>query len=109
MSFYRERWIAQTRKPHRCGWCERWIDSGSAAEYSAGIFEGDFWANHLHPECAAARDSLSREQLSEGWCPGDYARGRTDDDQEAEPEFSPQYRGKNLCQTEQPLNSGKMT
>jgi len=87
-------WIKRTRKPHSCGWCAKRIESGSSAEYSSGVFEGDFWQHHVHPECAAARDSLRYEVLSEGWCPGDYARGRTDDDTKATPQFSADYRGK---------------
>lgn len=94
MSFYSgNRWIKATRKNHSCGWCAKRIEAGSPAEYSAGVFEGDFWAHHVHPECAAARDSMTREQLNEGWSPGDFTRGRADDEK-LPPMFSDNYRGK---------------
>jgi len=93
MSFYSAHWVKKTRKPHSCGWCAKRIEAGSATEYSAGMFDGDFFANHIHPECAAARDSIHWRDLQDGWCPGDYSRGRTDD--ESGPSlFSADYRGR---------------
>lgn len=86
-------WIRKTRKPHSCGWCDRIIIAGSAAHYSAGVFEGDFYSQHLHPECAAARDSMSYRDLEDGWSPGDFARGRRDDDGKAPMQGSQSYRG----------------
>lgn len=94
-------WIKHTRKIHSCGWCAKRIEAGSSAEYSSGIFDGDFWAHHVHPECAAARDSLTYRELEDGWCPGDYARGRADDEMKLPPVFSPDYRGKAAAQRDQ--------
>jgi hypothetical protein len=95
MTHFGIHWIKKTRTPHVCGWCEKIIESGSVAEHSSGIFDGGFWSQHLHPECAAAKDSLSYSKLEDGWCPGDFARGRTDDNMQFPPQFAPDYRGKN--------------
>lgn len=94
MSFHSGRWINKTRKIHSCCWCGKRIEVGSAASYAAGVFEGDFWSGHYHPECQAAQDSMSYSDLMDGWCPGDFARGRTDDEFNLPPIFSPDYRGK---------------
>lgn len=94
MSFYSSHWVKKTRKHHFCGWCAKRIEPGSTTEYSAGVFDGDFWHHHMHPECVAARDSMTYRELEEGWSPGDFARGRTDDDPTQPPQFSADYRGK---------------
>lgn len=93
MSFYSSSWVKKTRKRHVCGWCGKFIEAGSAAERSSGITD-DFWSMICHPECAAAQDALPYDELCDGWFPGDYARGRTDDDTTQPPEFSPDYRGR---------------
>jgi hypothetical protein len=92
MSFYSEKWIKKTRKPHRCIWCDEMIPAGSTTCYSSGTWHGDFYANHLHPECAAARDANLAEN-GEWESGGDYARGRQDDKRELPPEFAASYRG----------------
>lgn len=94
MSFFSERWIKSTRKRHVCGWCGKFIEAGSAANYSAGHSDGDFWDMHAHPECAAARDSMRYDELCDGFYPGEFARGRTDDDFHLPPAFKSTYRGK---------------
>ena len=93
MSFHRSRWIAKTRKPHYCDWCNKMIEPGSSAQYNSGVFEGDFFSGHRHPECSAACDSLPYYDLANGWSPGDFSRGRTDD-KKLPPVFSADYRGK---------------
>lgn len=87
MSFYTGRWIKATRKPHCCDWCAQRIEKGSRAFYSAGVWEGDFFAGHRHQECHHAQNHANRDDLMNGWMPGDYARGRTDDDFDAPPMF----------------------
>lgn len=92
-------WVKKTRKNHRCGWCGTRIEAGSAASHSSGVSDGDFWSDHYHPECQAAIDSSEtnqslRDDLYDGWIPGDWARGRTDDDFGNAPQFSADYRGK---------------
>ena len=76
-----------------CGWCSLRIEAGSAANYAAGVFEGDFFTSYMHPECAAAEASRSWEERADGFMPGENARGRTDDDFEGPPQFSADYRG----------------
>lgn len=94
MSFYSDRWVNKTRKPHRCGWCWTMIEMGARAHYAAGItIDGDFWNGYTHPECEAAIDWLVRntDDLEEGYNPGDGARGRRDNDRTKPPEFSSDY------------------
>ena len=52
--FHRETPVLKTRKPHRCGWCHQRIEKGSPATVTQGVFEGDFYRGHYHPECNAA-------------------------------------------------------
>lgn len=94
MSFNSSRWIKSTRTRHHCWWCNEVIPVGSAAKYVAGKWQGDFNDCHAHPECQAAFDSLPYDELTEGWLPGDHARGRTDDEHRQPPQFSPDYRGR---------------
>ena len=91
-------WIKKTKKTHRCMWCAQVIEAGSAATYNAIIFDGEFSAYHMHPECEAAKDSLTREQWeSMGYCFdfGKFSRGRADGEK-LPPVFSAGYRGKEL-------------
>lgn len=92
MCFYSEQWVNKTRKPHRCMWCGDIIPAGSAACHSSGVWEGDFYADYLHPECAAARDAVCSE-FGEWAANGDNARGRRDDDRSLPPEYAESYRG----------------
>lgn len=85
--YFRGDWINRTRKVHRCGWCGRKIEQGARAHYSCGKFDGDFWSQHMHPECYHATRSMSYDDLAEGWYPGEHARGRTDDMHDARPMF----------------------
>lgn len=94
MSFCSEKWIKSTRKPHSCWWCDQRIEAGSAAHYAIGQIEGDLSYGYAHPECQAAIDSLPTDELADGWMPGDYARGRADDEHGQPPQFSPDYRGR---------------
>ena len=89
-------WIKKTKKPHRCMWCAQVIEAGSAATYNAGVFDGDFSAYHMHPECEAAKDSLTREQWREMdylFDFGEFSRGRADSEK-LPSAFSADYRGK---------------
>lgn len=93
MSLFTSRWIKATRKDHQCWWCGYRIEAGSAAHYAAGVGSDGFTHGHAHPECQAAIDSIPYGELCDGWIMGDFARGRTDDDREQPPQFSPDYRG----------------
>ncbi|GAC1478406.1 MAG: hypothetical protein NVS1B6_19740 [Steroidobacteraceae bacterium] len=53
------------RKSHRCIWCGEPINKGEKYKYTTGIFDGDFQANHWHPECCAAQ---RREASKTGEC-----------------------------------------
>lgn len=95
MSFYSSRWIEKTRKVHHCLWCDKRIEPGSRAFYAAGMgCEGEFWDGHHHPECKEAIDNSKEDFYTEGYGPGEHARGRLDDEFSLPPQFSPDYRGK---------------
>ncbi len=95
MSFFSSRWIKKTRKQHECWWCGTKIEAGSVAHYASGLgCEGDFSSGHAHPECQAAIDSMPYNELCDGWFPGDFARGRTDDETSLPAQFSADYRGR---------------
>lgn len=73
------------RKPHRCAWCAELINVGESAQHRAYVFDGDFQADWMHPECRdAMADYPCQNDLLEGWTPGDFARGSV-----CEPEYTP--------------------
>ena len=68
-----------TRKPHRCGWCDELIPRGTAGIWAQSyIFEDGPQSDWMHPECFNAMGDLDREDLSDGWMPGDFLRGSTE-------------------------------
>lgn len=89
MTFRTDTLVKRTLKPHRCDWCGERIDAGQQMVRVSGRHE-DFWTAKLHPECWRAEHiySISGMDIDGGWLPGDQARGRTDDDSEAGPEFT---------------------
>jgi hypothetical protein len=54
MSFHRETHVKKTRRAHRCDWCTERVEKGEPSVVAVGIFEGDFYRDRYHPECAAA-------------------------------------------------------
>ena len=63
MSFYRERQIKVTRKPHHCECCQKQIETGLPAIYMAGLTEdNDLWAGHAHVECRVAECDWNLER-----------------------------------------------
>lgn len=52
--FWKETPVKRTRRNRRCGWCATLILKGDQSVVVAGVFEGDFFKNRYHPECAAA-------------------------------------------------------
>jgi len=43
----------KARKRHVCAQCCKFINVGEDYDYSVGVYEGDFYANHEHPDCRA--------------------------------------------------------
>lgn len=80
--------VTATGAPHQCEWCGREIPAGSPAVYRAYTFDGDFMAGYMDPECRQAMLDYDHSQLPEGWNPGDFARGRTDDRHDLPAEFN---------------------
>jgi len=61
--------IKATRKLHRCFGCWKIIPIGSEAVYAAGVWEGEFYANHWHKHCNAF--FLTIDSSEEGIGPGE--------------------------------------
>jgi hypothetical protein len=66
--------IVTTRKPHRCYCCGQSIEAGSQAEYSAGKFDGRFYAFYICDDCKRKQLSIAAEEIrhgcnwNEAWC-----------------------------------------
>jgi hypothetical protein len=54
MSFESRTNIKSCRKPKRCYWCGEWIEAGEPCVARAGVWEGDFYSDRVHPECDKA-------------------------------------------------------
>jgi hypothetical protein len=71
------RWaeIKKTRKDHNCFGCRSVIPAGSKAHYYAGVFEGEFSANHY---CEPCFDFLDKhpDYFEEGIFCGEVAYAR---------------------------------
>lgn len=52
--FYSTTTIRATRKRHVCEHCLTAIAIGSPATRQAGMWDGDFFSDHVHPECQEA-------------------------------------------------------
>ena len=77
--------VKKTQRPHSCVWCSQRVEKGGRAIYRSYLFDGEFQYDYLHPECYSALNHT--EDIENGWDAGGFARGRTDDDTSAPPEF----------------------
>jgi len=79
--------VVTCRKEHRCEWCPDVVEKGTKAHYRAGVFDGDFYSGHLHPECYTAIENSSDEahewMRDSGFMPHDQLRGKTYDESHA--------------------------
>ena len=64
----------KTRKWHQCVWCGEGLEAGETAQYRSYIFQGDFTADYLHPECYDAM-YLFPGDLEDGFDVGAFKRG----------------------------------
>ena len=64
----------RVRKEHKCAWCGEWIGIGDEAIYRTYIFEGDFSADYMHPECYEAVKTYP-DGLEDGFDFGMFKRG----------------------------------
>lgn len=73
--------LVTTRKPHHCEWCFEPLPVGTRVYYHVGIFEGDFNAYYLHPEChdAQREDIFQSGETCRAFDPGAQARGQLPD------------------------------
>lgn len=74
-----ERTIKAVRKPRTCEWCGEIIAKGEPAQHRSYIWEGDFKSCYSHPECNKAMDDQDEDIMRNGWCPGDFKRGSTEE------------------------------
>lgn len=63
--FHSSREIKKTRKRYVCEQCNRFIEIGSPAHYSFGVYEGDTYGLHTHIECQAAAKEYA--ELNDAW------------------------------------------
>ena len=82
--FYSRRIIKKKLGTVHCEWCGQKVLSGGKAFYFAGKWEGDFGDGYMHMECHHASN---KTDLSEGYAPHSFARGRTDDRKNLPPQF----------------------
>jgi len=74
--FVNQRIVKKTRKAKRCQWCSELIPAGSYCTVIAGSFEGDFFADKYHTECAESSNKwceLNRDEEFPGF--GEMVRG----------------------------------
>jgi hypothetical protein len=87
--FYSSRFVQRTRRFHTCNWCGQKIIPHNKAFYFAGKWEGDFGSGYMHMECYHAFSFCNQQGdfQDDGYDPGSYGRGRTDDRKKELPEF----------------------
>lgn len=67
----------QARKDYSCAWCNEVIAKGERHFSRVYKYEGDFTSGRMHLECEVAMYKADRDELAEGWTPGDYPRGKS--------------------------------
>ena len=65
----------KTRKCHPCCWCGEMIPKGALAQARSYIWEDGPQSDWMHIECYEAMSTLPTAETSDGWLPGDFARG----------------------------------
>ena len=73
--------IVTTRKVHQCGWCDEKIEEHSKVPYRSFIVADEGKVSEWqHPECRTAfrRMDWSDWGADEGYIPGDFKRGTTE-------------------------------
>jgi hypothetical protein len=77
MSFYAERHIKKTAKPHRCTGCLEMIPAGSPATYLAGKHD-DFWTAYICGDCKVYMDEYDDYFVDDDqrWNEGDIGEAR---------------------------------
>lgn len=68
MSNFNEWKIVIARKPHKCEFCEKQIQSGEKYSYESGLYDGDFFTRKLCPECYDMMISFCKETGDEEFC-----------------------------------------
>lgn len=63
------------RKSHACEWCGELINVGEKAFSRAYMWEGDFHSDYMHPECVQGMRKSDREEMMDGFKPGNQLRG----------------------------------
>lgn len=93
---------AAAAKEHPCIWCRDKINKGEKYLYVAGVFYGEFQANHWHPECKAASDQYFQEDGEEDFDPHTHTHTHTHNRGTNEEWSSCNREAKVLTQTPKP-------
>jgi hypothetical protein len=56
-----------TRKPHRCGFCNRVIPAKSKVQYSKGLFDDYFFRSYLDDFCKEIIDIFREDYCDDGY------------------------------------------
>jgi len=75
---FKERAV-KTRKEYSCDWCAERIEKGVSAVRCAWVCDGRFGHGHRHLECFEAQQRLEAHYLVDGWAPGSFKRGSTEE------------------------------
>lgn len=53
--------VVKCRVKHKCVWCGEFIDPMQKAAYRAGVYDGNFFSDYWHEECAEAAEFSDSE------------------------------------------------
>ena len=65
----------RAKKEYKCVWCGEKILVGEVHTSRAYRFDGCFQSDRMHMECVTASGKLSRDEIDEGFLPGEFVRG----------------------------------
>lgn len=66
----------KAKKEYKCEWCAKKITIGEKHMYRSYIFCGEFNSGRMHLECDNAYKTYPyKDDLIDGWSPGDFSRG----------------------------------
>lgn len=68
----------KARKQYRCEWCNEIILIGEKHFQRSYKFDDNFRNGRMHLECEKSMNEYpDRDDLIDGWMPGDFKRGKT--------------------------------
>ncbi len=64
----------KAQKEYGCEWCGQRIEKGEVHFQRSYHWEGEFTNGRMHLECEAEMNKAPRDEIAEGWIPGDFGR-----------------------------------